>query len=389
MSPTSRRPLAAAVAVGLLAAVPAVSATVSPASAATTTTTVAYDRCDVRTVANDPNSRVKPVFSWRPTVKVDLSTPVKMNDDVMVRVDISDFPADQFPGSLSDTYAYYYMYATSSSGGTHSFGKTMGLDFELPAGESVPLGESEDDYEFTKPGLVAWYADQFTMNVEGWDGPNGTGTWRRYYVKCDKPETAQKIAEIPVWDPAAKAALALSSPTVTQGRTVTLTGSGFRPDEGVRFAIDDKVLDTKATSLIGSASYPWTAGAFLKPGVHKVALSSTISNKSVTGTVTVVAARASAVVKPKKVKRGKKITVNGAQFMPGESVSVVLKRTAGGKGLKSKSFGSVKAASNGTLKKKLKVAKKFGKGKHAVVLTGATSQRTGTAKVTVKVPKKK
>ena len=377
----SRRALAASAALGVLAAVPVLASATAPATAATTTTNVAYTQCDVRTTANNPSTRVGPVFGWTPSLTVDLATPVQVNDAVDGRVTVGDFPADRIP-PLTDVYSYYTGYLKTSSGSITSYGKTLFLDGEIVAGQPVPLGESEDEYTFGKAGLHTWFADEFTMNVEGYDAND---VWRRYYVKCDEPAVAQQVAQIPVWDPAAKAAIAVSTTTPVQGGAVRLRGTGFRPDESVRFLIDGAEIGATATSLIGEAERTWTIDPFLRPGVHRVSLTSTVSAKSVSMDVTVRAAAASAKVAPKKVKRGKRTTVSGAAFKPGEKVAVVVRRTSAGKGLRSKKIATLTAAANGAVKKKVKLAKKFAPGKHQVTLTGATSGRVGVAKLKVKM----
>jgi hypothetical protein len=379
------RAIAAGITLGLTATVAVVTTSTTPALAVTKSTVVTYDRCDVRTTANDPNTRVGPVFSWSPTVTVDLTTPVQVNDEVPVRFTMSEFPAGKIPVSIPEAGRYYTPYVTYSSGGQTSFGKTV-AESAITPDAPLPMGESEKDVWFTKAGLVNWFADEFSMDVQGYDTEDD---WHRFYIKCDEPSTSQLVATIPVWDPAAKAAVALSTTTVTQGAGVTFTGSGFRPDESVKFLVDNAVVATTATTEIGSAVHTWSAAPFLKPGVHVVKLESTVSAKSVEANLTVVAASAKATVKPKKVKPGKKITAKGSLFKPGEKVTLTFKRTAGGKGLKSKSYGSVTATAGGTVSKQLKVVKKFAKGKHAIVLTGTESGRVGTAKMTVKAAKKK
>ena len=225
MTPTARRTtarrrrLAAAVALGLLAPLPILATTTTSASAVTKSTVVTFDRCDVRTTANDPSSRVGPVFTWKPTMTFDLSTPVRIKENVTGRVTLSDFPASKIPVSIpKHSNTYYTGYLESSLGGTFDYGKSVAAPHVL--GQPMPLGESEQDFWFTKPGLVNLFASEFSMNVEGYDGPNNTGTWRRYYVKCDKPVTPTVVASVPTWDPAAKAAVALSAPSVVQGRTL-------------------------------------------------------------------------------------------------------------------------------------------------------------------------
>ena len=91
-------------------------------------------------------------------------------------------------------------------------------------------------------------------------------------------------------------------------------------------------------------------------------LVSNISAKSVTRTFVVTPARPKASLKPSKVKRGKKTTVTGSQFKPGEKVSIVVTRTSGGKGLKSKKIGTVKASSTGVVKKKFTVVEEVRQG---------------------------
>ena len=73
------------------------------AQAAVTTSTVAFATCDVRTVQNDPNTRVGSRFAWSPVVTIDdVASPAKLNEWTRTYATISDFPADKLPVAIPE-----------------------------------------------------------------------------------------------------------------------------------------------------------------------------------------------------------------------------------------------------------------------------------------------
>ena len=373
----SRKAVVAAVGLALLGALP-----VTSAQAAVTTSTVAFATCDVRTVQNDPNTRVGSRFAWSPVVTIDdVASPAKLNEWTRTYATISDFPADKLPVAIPEAAIHYELEIRTSHGTTkHASGHASRPH---AAGAGVLLGESENDVYFSRVGYEKWYAGEFTLSVEGWVGEH----YQRYYAKCDAPASSPLLATIAVYDPAAKAAASVSPASILPGGRLTVSGTGFRPDESVAISLDGAQLTTLPTDRIGAFSYSWNTAASIKVGTHTVTLTGALSNRTVSAKVSVVAkpaavVKARALVSPAKAKRGKAVTVTGQSFRAGERVKIVLKRTAKkGKGLKAQSVAAITANSKGTLVKKFKVSKKLAKGAHTVVLTGASSGRTAVAKL--------
>ena len=162
-----------------------------------------------------------------------------------------------------------------------------------------------------------------------------------------------------------------------QGESVRIRGEDFPNTVGpVTPTVGGQPANALGVDDIGFFDGQLVVPEFAPPGQQEVRV--TYLGETASTFVTVVAKKAQLVV-TKAVKTGKKLAVSGAQFKPGEKVTLKLKKKGPAKKGTKKAFGSsITADANGQISRVVKL-KKAAKGSWEITAKGAESGRTAAS----------
>jgi hypothetical protein len=180
--------------------------------------------------------------------------------------------------------------------------------------------------------------------------------------------------------PTFSAQLTLSPPILTSGGQVVINGSGFSAGETVLLRLNGNLITGIVAGPGGTfGGYVLTLPAGTAPGAYTVAAVGATSNVQASATLTVkTAASAGSVglsLSPPAALKGAKISASGVGFVPGELVLITINSVV---------VTSVTADAGGSfVNLGFTVPATLGKGPAAVLAFGSTSNRTGSAVLTV------
>ncbi len=352
----------------------------APALAASATSPVTFHNCDVRTDRAVVGSRVGQPFTWTPQITVEMVSPIRVET-----ADTAKFWIDKLPAGVLGAEALSDVEIYSELGFDHLDGSGTILHGQhgssAAAGQPLLLGESE--WDVVTPSYSQhhpWAPISIELDVYGTSG----GEDFAYFVQCHRILTPATLMTVAVFDPDAMAQARLARSAAQQGAVVGVTGRDFAAGESVTAYLGNARVGAFTADVIGSLAGSFTVPAIAKPGRHQVRLVGAGGETAATS-LAVSAVKAQGSFSAKKVRRGKKATVVGQRFAPGERVLVSL--VAKKKAVKGKKSQSMKASATaaGTLSKRFTVKKKLAKGKYKVSITGLSSGRTAPSfTVTVK-----
>ena len=354
----------------------------APATAATGSGSVTFTGCDVRTVEDDPTSRIGSRFSWSPTITISHPSPVRVSTEQRVGFTVSDLPAGKVPAAtLRDLQVFLNLVVEHGDGGRSVLNGAW--EHESWDGGAVPVGEGEDPvWTPAESQFQTWAVTGVELDVYGYDESDELHS---YFLKCDPVAFPKQILKVAVYDPAAPAQVAVDRTSVKQGGTLRITARDFDPKEKVTVHLGSTKLATVTADAIGGVSTKVTVPETAKKGAQKVRLVGASKKETASTTVTVRLVTPTAKLSATSVKRGKKVTVTGTKFAPGEKVTVSVKaKKTTSKGTKSFSV-TLRAKSTGKVSGKVTVPKKLAKGTYKVTVKGKSSGRTAkTVTLTVK-----
>ncbi len=378
----SRAVLGAALS-GALALMATLTMPLATVRAAETTTTVQFAGCEIRPYASGVlGSRIGAETTWSPTLRFTHPSPIPVNDMVTTEVELGPLPAGTVPIDMFDVTLYVYDLEFSSQHST-LFRFYAEVPYEsIAAGQPITLPELEYDASYSEPGSYEHRVKKIRIYFAGNDA---AGDFVEYVYECDQVVNPQTILTTAVYDLSAGATVSLDATSARQGAAVRMSGTNML----AAAPSDPRALATVTIGGVAVGAFPiddsgsFTADvrvpAFVAAG--NLAVRATNGSRSASSTLTVTALKASVQVTPKRAKRGKKITLKGSSFKPGESVRITLK---GGRKAGRKAFAkSVKVSAAGGFSVKIKL-KGAAVGRWTVRATGASSRRTGAGKFTVK-----
>jgi len=346
------------------------------AGAAEATGTVVFEDCEVTWNDEFSQPQRRSIGDLPISITIDHPTPIRTEQEQTVQVDLSDLPGDTFPMDLTQ-YAWLSVTLGIDDG-------AYGFDFSaeqslgsFDASAPLPLGDLEQDgVRYADAGHYSWAVQSIWIQLSG-DNDVDNGWY--FFLDCDQVSDPQTILDVAVYDTNARAELVLDRLVARQGGAVLLTGrhllsSAPTGNDAATVSIGGVTVGTLLIDDAGMLSGTVRVPEFAAPGNSQVRV--TNGTKSATAPLQVKPVAAKVATDRAKVAKGKKITVSGERFKPGEKVKLSIK---GGKGKGRKSFTTtVRAKAAGTFRAKVKLAR-AATGRWKVTASGATSKRTGKA----------
>lgn len=346
----------------------------TPAQAEEATGQVTFEDCEV--TWNDENSQPQErlVGDLPMSVTIDHPTPVAAGNEQTVEVSLSELPADTFPMDLGSSAWVEVTLGIDDS----RFGFDFYADRSLgsfDASAALDLGDLEQDgVAYADAGVYPWAVRSIEVQVSG-DNEIDTGWF--FFLECDQIGDPEPVLDVAVYDLDATPELTLDRFTVRQGGKVAVTGRHLLTaapvgGETVTVTIGGTPVGTLPVDATGAVAGVVRVPEFAAPGNVSVRVAN--GAKAATAALAVKAVGGKVVTSTRKIAPGKKLTVTGSKFKPGEKVKLAI---TGGKGAGKKSFAkTVKVTGSGTFSAKVTL-KKAAKGAWKVVATGASSKRTG------------
>lgn len=364
--------LATGVATGLAAGLALVGPTGS-ATAAPVQGSVLLDDCDILLDGN----RVSSAPDWDVDLTVDHPSPVAVNAPVTVEVDVPDLAGGVFPEDLYEVGLAFYLYFADENGYTRQLDARRTFDtFDASAPLTMGEFEEDEDWGYLDSGRYAWSVTGVEIVLFGYRTSDDELV--TYTYECDADSTPTALFDVGVYDPDAPAVIVLDAFTATQGDTFVVTGEDFPreatddPDTDVDVYVGDDLAASFDVDEIGSFTGVVQVPQFAKTG-KAVPIRAVAVGESAEAALAVKAKKAK--LSAKNAKSGKKTTITGDGFKPGDKVKLTLKRKGRAKGTTSYKT-TATADGDGAIKKAVKL-KKAATGNWKATAKGPKSHRTG------------
>ncbi|MGB0102214.1 MAG: hypothetical protein WBP61_18185 [Nocardioides sp.] len=375
-------PRVAAVAAGALAATGLVLVTPPgvTAGAAEATRNVTFQDCEVREL--DPtNRRIADDITWNTQVRLNIPTPLRAGTEITAETELGALPANLIPRDLTDVYLDSSVAFAVDDRSDLWFVSYSAAYPDLDASEPLVLEELEVDTSWSQAGIYVHRPKTVEYQIKGYVGED----YYRYSFACDNQVNPPVLLTTAVYDPSATPWIQLDEYSVKQGGKVGIVGEHLlgsaptTPAAEATVTVGGLAVGSYPIDESGAIDVRITVPPFTPPGAVQVRV--TNGSRTATAPLQVVAGKGKVTAAPKKVEAGKKVTLTGSRFKPGEAVKLVLK---GGRGAGSKSFAAtVRTKANGTFTKAIKL-KRSAQGAWRVTATGSTSKRVARSSFKVR-----
>ncbi|WP_370247956.1 hypothetical protein [Nocardioides sp.] len=354
----------------------------SSAQAATASATVPFTDCELREEPFGANTRIKDNIAWSPTMTFTMPTPIAAGTTVTAELTIGALPAGLIPIDLAtDTTLYPEVELVDAGGLNLLLGQTITIG-SLDGSAAQPIGEIENDVSLGFADIYDYGVSTAEVFVSGRDSG---GDLREYKFICDRIVNPPTLLSVAVYDLTATPEVTVDRGSARQGASVRVSGRHLlaaaptEPPARATISVGGIVAGTLPIDQSGAFAGNVVVPAFAPPG-SSVVVRAANGPKAATTRIQVTAAPAT-VAAPPSAKAGRKVTVTGARFKPGERVALVL---TGGRGTGTKRFTAAATASaTGTVRVAVKL-RKAAKGAWRVTAVGAASKRSGTDRFRVR-----